>query len=224
MANIVTFDPIDLRIIEIDMSLSENILSWQEIQSEWKDWLIADPSRLGYPQAFSQVGGDTTIGSDALGVTQFLENGWRMRPAEYNHKLTITGNCFARGGGSVFVSTLGTFNVHTETLVTNIIDRVTTGAGSEQATIQAALTAQGYTTTRAPKIDNLDVAVSTRSIPADGLTSDQTTMLLEMYRLLGLDPTKPLVVTPTTRKVPANGADISQTITEVGSDVTVQRV
>lgn len=56
------------------------------------------------------------------------------------------------------------------------------------------------------------------------LTPTQSTMLLEMYQLLGLDPTKPLVVTPTTRRVPANGADIAQTITQVGDDVTVQRV
>jgi hypothetical protein len=32
-----------------------------------------------------------------------------------------------------------------------------------------------------------------------GLTTTQATMLLEMYELLGLDPTKPLVVTKTAR-------------------------
>jgi hypothetical protein len=41
-----------------------------------------------------------------------------------------------------------------------------------------------------------------------GLTPSQATMLLEMYELLGLDPTKPLVVTATAR----TAGNISQTI------------
>ena len=49
------------------------------------------------------------------------------------------------------------------------------------------------------------------------------TKLLELYQLAGLDPTKPLVVTETTRKVPADGSDISQTIGESSGTVTVTR-
>jgi len=48
--------------------------------------------------------------------------------------------------------------------------------------------------------------------------------LVELYRLAGLDPTKPLVVTTTSRKVPADGTDIEQTIVDVSGTVTVQRV
>ena len=53
------------------------------------------------------------------------------------------------------------------------------------------------------------------------LTPTQATMLLEMYNLLGLDPTKPLVVSPSQRTA---GIDIDQTITQNGSVVTVTRV
>lgn len=59
---------------------------------------------------------------------------------------------------------------------------------------------------------------------AQGLTPEQATMLLEMYKLLGLDPTKPLLVTPTARKVPSDGSFINQTIVTAGSDVTVTRI
>lgn len=52
------------------------------------------------------------------------------------------------------------------------------------------------------------------------LTPEQSTMLMEMYRLLGLDPTRPLVVSPTARDA---GAEISQTIGKVGDTVTVTR-
>lgn len=53
----------------------------------------------------------------------------------------------------------------------------------------------------------------------DGLTPTQTTMLLEMYELLGLDPLKPLVVTKTAR----TAGTISQTITATDIQTTVQR-
>ena len=52
------------------------------------------------------------------------------------------------------------------------------------------------------------------------LTPQQSTMLFEMYRLLGLDPTRPLIVSPTSRDA---GAEISQTISKVGDIVTVTR-
>lgn len=183
MANIVTFDPVSLLIIEINAgSPAEKVLNVLEIYSEWKDWLRTDPSRLGHPQAFSVIGGDPTIGSQSLGSTFFLENGWKIRPAEYNHKLTLIGNIFPRIGSSVFVPTMGTFNVHTETLVSNIIDKVQTGSG---------------------------------------LDTTQSEMLLAIYRLAGLDPTKPLVVTNTSRNA---GVGISQTIVEApAGTVTVTR-
>jgi hypothetical protein len=78
------------------------------------------------------------------------------------------------------------------------------------------MTAQGYTQSRAPRLDNLDAAVSA----VGGLTGPQTTMLLEMYRLLGLDPTRPLVVQATYKGA---GPDIEQDIAKVGGTVTVTR-
>lgn len=178
MANVVTFDPTNRLIIEINVgSPAVNELDSLEIYSEWKDWLLSDPSRLGWPQAFTPVGGDPRTLTESLGITRFLENGWRIRPAEYNHKLTVTGNIFAREPGeSIFRATVGAFNVHTETVVSNVIDQVTIG-GIDQATVQAAMTAQGYTTVRAPKIDNLDATISSRAEPGQGLTVGQASAL-----------------------------------------------
>lgn len=59
---------------------------------------------------------------------------------------------------------------------------------------------------------------------AGGLTSEQAEQLLKLYQIMGLDPTKPLVVTATTRKVPSDGSEIDQTIVEAPSGtVTVTR-
>lgn len=226
MPAIVTFDPVNLLIVEINGgSPAVNELNAVEIYSEWKQTLLDDPSRLGWPQAFSEVGGDPRTLTQNLGTTFFLENGWRIRPAEYSHKLAVNGNLFTREPGqSIFVATAGSFNVHTETVVSNIIDTMTVG-GVDQATVQAALTAQGYTTARAPKLDDIATASTIAAlVMGTGLTAGQAVMLLELYRLAGLDPTKPLVVSPTTRKVPANGADISQTIQEVAGVVTITRI
>ena len=56
-----------------------------------------------------------------------------------------------------------------------------------------------------------------------GLSPAQQTMLEELHKLAGLDTTKPLVVTATSRKVPADGSDISQSISDVAGTVTVTR-
>ena len=54
-----------------------------------------------------------------------------------------------------------------------------------------------------------------------GLDSTQATMLLEIYRLYGLDPTRPLVVTKTSRSA---GSGISQAITTNDNQTTITRV
>lgn len=61
--------------------------------------------------------------------------------------------------------------------------------------------------------------ISTSSSPA-GLTTAQETKLLEIYALMGLDPTKPLVVSPSARGA---GGDINQSISKTGDTVTVTR-
>lgn len=53
-----------------------------------------------------------------------------------------------------------------------------------------------------------------------GLTSPQATMLLELYQIFGLDPTKPLTVTDFVR----SAGPINQTITTDTSHTVVQRI
>jgi len=124
MANVVTFDWDNLRIVEISTG-GDNELDIVEVYSEWKDALLADPTRVGYPPAFRQVGSDPISATQNLGSTFFLTNGWRIRPAELSHKLTVVGNLFTDpAGSSVFVDTLGAFTVNTESRVSNLVDSV----------------------------------------------------------------------------------------------------
>lgn len=63
------------------------------------------------------------------------------------------------------------------------------------------------------------IAVSAGS----GLSSEQAAQLRDLFLLAGLDPSRPLAVTPTARRVPSNGSEISQTIVESAGTVTVTR-
>jgi hypothetical protein len=85
----------------------------------------------------------------------------------------------------------------------------TSGSSYTLADIQAAVRTE--LTPELTKINN----------QVDGLTSTQATMLFEMYRILGLDPTKPLIVSNTERTA---GTGITQTVTDDGTSMTVTRV
>ena len=210
-----TFDGLSLTIKPNNSSS----FSAEDLYSRWKEWVqLSDNSK--YPFAFRTAGGDPIGGGQSVAPYYFLNttDGWRIRPYEANYELRIAGNLYSDDANlAMFVPTLGN---HT---VTIIIERSASAieisvGGADQAAFQSALTAQGYTAVRAIKLDNLDTLVSSAC-----LTTVQATMLLEIYRLFGLDPTRPLVVTPTTRKVVCVDGEIDQAITKVGSIVTVQR-
>jgi hypothetical protein len=122
MPAVVTFDGDNRRIIEISAG-GDNELNVAEVYSEWKEWVKSAPANAAVEQAFRQVGGDPISPTQDLGTTFFLMNGWKVRPAELNHKLTLVGNIVTDPAGeSVFVPTLGAFTVNTETRVSNLID------------------------------------------------------------------------------------------------------
>lgn len=121
MPAIVTFDGPNRRIIEISAG-AVNELDLTEIYSEWKEWVKASPSNAAIEPAFRQVGGDPISGTEDLGSVFFLMNGWKIRPAELNHKLTINGDLFTEPAGeSAFVPTIGPYTVNVETKVSRLI-------------------------------------------------------------------------------------------------------
>lgn len=123
MPDIVTFDGPNKVITVIDqIGVSTIELDVVEIYSEWKVWAKTSDN-LKFLRAFSLVGGDPLTATQNLGVTYFLENGWRIRPSEKDHKLVLVGNIFTREEGqSVFLPTIGSFTVNTETRVSNLVD------------------------------------------------------------------------------------------------------
>lgn len=97
-----------------------------DLYSRWKDWvLLSDNSK--YLAAMSSAGGDPLPGGAFLGQTFFMENGWKIRPQESAHTLTVNGNLYDRDGGTPFTSTVGSFNVRIEQKTSNIVDLVAIG-------------------------------------------------------------------------------------------------
>lgn len=219
-----TFDGPNKLII---LSNGTTTVDVKDMYSRWKEW-VATSDNSKYLIAFSALGGDPLPGARYLGTTYFVENGWKIRPYEGNHTLVVSGNMYARDGSDPFVNTVGTFNVRIMLSVSNLVDTVNLsgGGGSSAADIWShpgrTLSAAGNDAVadavRVELTPELDHVLTLQN--GQGLNSTQATMLLEIYRLYGLDPAKPLVVTQSNRSA---GAEIMQSITGNESVTTITR-
>lgn len=102
----ISIDPANKRLI-----LDSASVTAQAIYVAWVDWIAASDNSKYLP-AFRTAGGDDLGGGLLIPAYYFLLNGWKVRPMESNHNLTITGNLFVDGGGVPVVSTLGTYQVN----------------------------------------------------------------------------------------------------------------
>jgi hypothetical protein len=130
MADLVDFNGPE-KLIIVDYGISSLNFA-EDIYSSWKRWV--NDGYDGYLQAIRVIGGDPTVNGQYLGSTFFLMNGWKIRPYEGNHELTISGNFYSEDGYSPFENTIGNYNVLITRVVSNIIDESSgTGLTTEQA-------------------------------------------------------------------------------------------
>lgn len=150
----IAFDPANRRII-----LDSAGVTAPELWSRWSDWVtLGDNAK--YLPAFRQAGGDDLGGGLSIPAYMFLLNGWRVRPMESNHNLTINGNLFVDGGGVPVVQTLGTFNVSVQYTVAVQAQAIATTAAAAvsandiAAAVWAHLTATAGAGTAAAKLNS----------------------------------------------------------------------
>jgi hypothetical protein len=139
MAALVTFSG-ESKLILINSGVTVvNVKT--DIYSSWKEWFTnkgdysadtGDNSR--FLQAMSAVGGDPINETLTLGTTYFLENGWKIRPYEWNHTLTIVGNIYSRDGSASVIPTVGSYNVMVNLQTSNLIDTLSMGTPAQVAT------------------------------------------------------------------------------------------
>lgn len=122
MAGKITIDYVNKLFIvkagvtEIDVAI--------DLYSDWKeDVKPTVDDQLGSPIAMRVIGGDAISDTQNAGATFFMVNGWKIRPDEANHTLTITGNLFSDPTiEEIVVPTLGTFTVLIKQFVSNLVD------------------------------------------------------------------------------------------------------
>lgn len=108
------------RLILLDES--EVVLDVKAMYYSWKKW-AADEKNIIYPLAMRYVGGDN-ISDRRLGLTFFMTNGWKIKPASKNYTLDINGNLYSDDKKSPFVKADGEYNVLITNRVSNLIDIV----------------------------------------------------------------------------------------------------
>ncbi len=152
----ITLDGSTRRII-----LDSASVSAAQIWSAWVDWHEANQQ---WPLAFQLVGGNALGGGLFIPPYFFLMNGWRVRPMEASHNLTITGNLFVDGGGVPVVGTLGTYQVNVNYTVPVQAQGIATSGstGPTASEIAAAVRAD-----IAAELARIDANVSSRATAAD---------------------------------------------------------
>lgn len=136
-------------------------VSAAQIWSAWVDWHEANQQ---WPLAFQLVGGNALGGGLFIPPYFFLMNGWRVRPMEASHNLTIAGNLFVDGGGVPVVGTLGTYQVNVNYTVPVQAQGIATSGstGPTASEIAAAVRAD-----IAAELARIDANVSSRATAAD---------------------------------------------------------
>ena len=96
----------------------------EDIYSGWKEWFeVRDNAK--YEQAMTAIGGETITAVQKVGITYFLENGWRIKMWEGNFNLTVNGNLYTREPGeSPYVAAEGSYAVSIATSKSNLVDIV----------------------------------------------------------------------------------------------------
>jgi hypothetical protein len=109
---------ISVTVIPVDGANSIDVKI--DLYSDWKEW-VSTSDNSKYVQAIRGVGGDPLPGSKALGDTYFLMNGWKIRPYESSHTMTVNGNLYCEDGTSPYVSTVGAYNVMVISAVSQLV-------------------------------------------------------------------------------------------------------
>lgn len=186
------------KIVDSDSNITDVVAAHQELRElETSDTGILYPTIIFYKEL--------DLGNGAKFPSIDFINGYQLRfPTPGNYVIS---------GGNLNATIIPVSDVYLER-ITSAAYAVTSVGSSGGATADDI--AKAVRTELSTELSHLMVLQN-----GMGLSSAQATMLLEIYALYGLDPSKPLIVTDASRSA---GAEISQQITSNPSTTTIQRL
>jgi hypothetical protein len=162
-----------------------------DLWSRWKDWLLL--GNAGFARAFDTVGGEIS----EIPLYLFLKNGWRIKPQEASHTLTVAGGSLnVEGGGDPFVNTSSAWVV--------------------RISYQQPVRGFGYSASGSTGPTSGDIATAVRAEIAAELLR-----VTELHKIHGLEAVSPLVVL--NDNTGRSSADVIQTFVDNGVSITVTR-
>ena len=182
----------------ITLTTGTTSVSVRDLWSRWVDWFLTGDNSKFLP-AFQTVGGndiDISQGTK-IPIYSFLQNGWKIKPQEANHTLTINdGILLVNGGGDPFINTVGAYTVRV-----NYQQPV-------QAISFSSTGGSGSTLTK----EDIRIEMDTNSLKL----AELQLKVDELHKIGGLDPLNPA----TTTTIDIIAGDISIDITGDGETST----
>lgn len=109
------------------------VLHVADMYSRWKEWVATDDN-MKYLPFMEVVGGNPTVGANAISSYFFVLNGWRIRPYEGHHSLTVDGILNGAEGAEVFADTVGNWRVRIVQIVPLQAETITVSADGSGGT------------------------------------------------------------------------------------------
>lgn len=160
------------------------------IQQLWSDWVRwhATSDNGKYLPAMRLLGGDTidAVASTTVPFYVYLQNGWRIRPQEADHTLSVSGGILlVEEGGDPFVDTLGGFTVRI--LYQQPLEAINVGVSAAAIPTPAEI-AQAVRLEMTAELSKINsIIVPTVTEIADGVWSHTfASKLLTVAKFLGL--------------------------------------
>jgi len=125
----------------ITLTSGTTTFSVRDLWSRWVDW-VATSDNSKYLPAFTSVGGDDidTVAGTKIPIYAFLQNGWKIKPQEADHTLSVTdGILLVSGGGDPFNDTTGAYTVRINYQQPVQAISFVSGSGTDLATVLTAL-------------------------------------------------------------------------------------
>ena len=164
----------------INLSAGTTTMSVADCWSRFVDWYLTPGDNSKYLPAFSTLGGDDI--DPGLGTKvplyAFLTNGWRIKPQEASHTLSVgSGILLVDGGGDPFVDTNGNYVVRIN--YQQPVQAITVNTGGTTAPTQQQIRdAMALATGETPAAGSVDAdlaAIKTKTGNLPATPADETT-------------------------------------------------